>query len=231
MRTFGFIARWLFILCLPVLLLTASIAWAVNSLWLYEQGFDKYRISQATGLSPSELDKAARGLISYFNSGEADINVTVTKDGRTFALFNEREVIHLRDVKELFRLDYRVLLVTLVYALGYAGANLFLKRRLRLAREVATGAGLTLALMLVLGVGILLDFSGLFLQFHLISFTNDLWQLDPSRDYLIMMFPEGFWADAARYIALATFGMAVTLFGASAGYLLIRRRAATVRTA
>ena len=46
-------------LCLPVLLLTASIGWAANSLWLYEYGFDRYGVSQTTGLAEVELEKAA----------------------------------------------------------------------------------------------------------------------------------------------------------------------------
>jgi hypothetical protein len=61
------VARWLFILCLPVLLLTVSIALAVNSQWLYEHGFNKCDVHQTTGLADSELKKAASGLISYFN--------------------------------------------------------------------------------------------------------------------------------------------------------------------
>jgi uncharacterized membrane protein len=32
------------------------------------------------------------------------------------------------------------------------------------------------------------------------SFSNDLWLLDPSKDYLIMMFPQGFFFDAAVFI-------------------------------
>ena len=69
-------ARWLFILCLPVALLTASAAIAANSLWLYQYGFEKYDISQTTGLSNDELDGAAKGLIEYFNSEEENISLT-----------------------------------------------------------------------------------------------------------------------------------------------------------
>jgi len=74
-------AQWLFILCLPVLLLTASIGVAVNSIWLYEYGFEKYSVGQTTGLAEVELGKAARGLIDYFNSDEEYIGLSVVKDG------------------------------------------------------------------------------------------------------------------------------------------------------
>jgi len=216
-------------LCLPVLLLTASLGWATNSLWLYEYGFEKYNVSQVTGLAEVELEKAAAGLIGYFNSDEDYISLTLVKDGEPFELFNQREVIHLKDVKGLIWLDYWVLLGTLVYVLAYAGISLFWRKRRywrRLAWGVVGGGGITLALMLALGLGTLLGFDQLFLQFHLISFTNELWQLDPTRDYLIMLFPQGFWYDATIFCGLATTGLAIILGGVSGGYLLFTRRRA-----
>ena len=227
MKAFTVIAKWLFVLCLPVLLLTASVGWAVNSLWLYEHGFAKYHISQTTGLSDSELGKAARGLISYFNSGQDLINITVEKDGKPFTLFNEREVTHLKDVKDLFWLDYKVLFGTLVYVLAYGGVSLFWRRRRywrQLALGVAIGSGMTLATMLALWIGSLVDFEGLFILFHLISFSNDFWQLNPAMDYQIMLFPEGFWYDATLFIALRATAMAVILGILSAGHLMFNKK-------
>ena len=230
MKGLAIAAKWLFILCLPILLLTASIGWGVNSHWLYKYGFEKYNVSQTTGLAQPELEKAATGLTSYFNSGEANISLTVIKDGKPFELFNQREVIHLKDVKGLIRLDYWVLLGTLIYALAYAGVSLFWRRRRywqRLAWGMVGGGGITLALMLAMGLGILLNFDQLFLQFHLFSFANELWQLDPARDYLIMLFPGGFWYDATLFCALATVGLAIILGGVAGGYLIFTRRRAT----
>ena len=221
------ISRWLFILCLPAILLTAGICIAVNCQGLYEYGFSKYNIEQKAGLEDTQLEKAAGGLISYFNSGEDSIDITVTKDGQPFVLFNQKEIAHLSDVKGLIQLDYWVLLWTSIYALLYAGVNLFWcgqKYRRRLAQAVLYGSGLTLSLMLLLGLMALFNFEGFFLQFHLISFTNDLWQLDPTRDYLIMLFPQGFWYDATIFFALLTVGLTLLLGGAAGGYLFIKRR-------
>ena len=219
MRAIGITAQVIFILCLPVLLFTASIGWAVNSSWLYEYGFDRYNISQNTGLAQSELEKAATGLVRYFNSGEETISLAVTKDDKSFELFNERETAHLRDVKGLIWLNYRVLLGTLIYILGYAAITSFQRKYRRLAWGLVGGGGLTLGLMLILGAGMLLNFNRLFRQFHLISFTNELWLLDPTSDYLIMLFPSGFWFDAALFCALATAGMAIALGGAGGGFI------------
>ena len=218
------LAKWLFILCLPILFITASIAGAANCRPLYEYGFNKYNVSQTTGLAESELQKAANRLVSYFNSNEEYISLTVSKDGKSFPLFNEREVGHLKDVKGLFWLDYWVLLGTLGYVLGYAVIYLFWRKERRpLAQGLVGGSVFTIALVLVLGLGALFSFDQLFLQFHLISFTNDLWLLDPSRDYLIMLFPRGFWYDATLFCALATVIGTTVLGGASAGYLIISK--------
>jgi len=226
LKSLGITAKWVFILCLPILLLTASIGWAVNSFWLYKSGFDKYYVSLTTGLEESELEKAAGGLIGYLNSDEEYISLTVIKDGKPFELFNEREAVHLKDVKKLIRLDYRVLLGTLVYALAYAGVCLFWQRKehwRRLAWGVVGGSSLTLIVMLALGIGALLDFDRLFIQFHLLSFTNEFWMLDPATDYLIMLFPADFWYDTAILCAGITAGLAKVLGGVSGGWLVFNR--------
>ena len=194
----------------------------MNSSGLYSYGFEKYDVSRTTGIAETELEKAATELISYFNSGDEYINVKVMKNGETFQLFNQREIIHLRDVKRLIRLDYYLFLGTLIYVLGYSIASLFWRKKRywrQLAWGVASGSSITLALMLVIGLGTLFNFDQLFLQFHLLSFSNDLWLLDPSRDYLIMLFPGGFWYDVAIFCALVTAGLALILGGAAFEYL------------
>lgn len=231
MKLLNIAAKWLFMLCLPVMLLTASIGLAVNSKWLSEYGFNKYNVSQTTGLADSELEKVASGFISYFNSGEEFISINVIKDGQPFTLFNQREVAHIRDVKGLIWLDYWLLLGTGIYVLGYASISLFWRRRKcwrRLAWGVVGGGGITLGLMLFLGLVAMLDFKGFFLQFHLISFANDLWLLDPTKDYLIMLFPQGFWYDATIFCTLVTVGLALVLAGIAGAYLLLTRRRANL---
>lgn len=232
MKTLSIITKWVFIICLPFLLLTASLAVTVNSLWLYQYGFDKYDVSQRTGLSQEELGKAARGLVSYFNSGEEYINLTVLKDGEPFQLFNQREILHLKDVKGLIWLDYWVLLGTLVFMLAYASVHLLYDRKRNwpsLLQSTAWGSGLTIALMLALGIGSLFGFDQIFYQFHLLSFANDLWQLDPKTDYLIMLFPRGYFYDVTLFFSLAAIAWATVLGGTTGGYLLFNRRHPTTR--
>jgi len=229
LKILGTTAKWLFILCLPILLATAGISWVANSLWLYRDGFHKYNVSQTLAnsgleLADSELEGIYAGLISYFNSDEEYISLTVVKNGEPSKLFTPEETIHFKDVKGLIWLNYWVLLGTLIYTLGYAMVSLFWRKRRywrRLAWGVVGGSGLALALMLALGIGTLVNFEQLFLQFHLISFTNLFWS---AKGYMLLLFPQGFFYDMATFGAGMTAGLAVILGGVAGGYLLLTRK-------
>jgi integral membrane protein (TIGR01906 family) len=194
-------ARVLFVLSLPVLLFTASVSAAANCAWLYDYGFHKYDIPAVTGIDYAELHKAANSIIHYWNSADKTIDITVIKNGQPFTLFNEREVGHLVDVKALFRLAYKFLLGTFIYALVFLALALWVwKDKKLMGVGLMWSAGFSILVVIMLGVTALFDFNWLFTQFHLLSFTNDLWLLNPATDYLIMLFPEGFWSDAVFVI-------------------------------
>jgi integral membrane protein (TIGR01906 family) len=224
-KIFETVFRWVFILCLPLLLLTAAFRIPASSAFFYDYLFNKYQVGTTTGLDKAALKATAQGLVDYFNSDQEYIDLTVTKDGQPFKLFNEREITHLKDVKGLFRFDLTVLLATGVFALAYAVFNVLRNReaRRRLARAALIGGGLTLALMAAMGIGMLFNFDSLLLEFHLLSFSNDFWQLDPTRDYLIMLITHGFMYDGAFTVAGATALGALLVGGAGGGYLLYSR--------
>ena len=62
------------------------------------------------------------------------------------------------------------------------------------------GSGLALGLMVFLALWCWLGFDQLFYLFHIASFRNEYWMLDPSEDYLIRLFPEPFFYDAALLV-------------------------------
>jgi integral membrane protein (TIGR01906 family) len=225
-KAYDIVTRWLFILCLPFVIMTGTIAWAFNSSWIYESGFARNNVGLTTGLDKAALEDVAGALVRYWNSADEYIDLTVTRNGAPLVLFNEREAEHLKDVKVLVWLDYRVLLFTGFYCLACAANVLLFQKHLRrtLAGGLVWGSGLTLAAMLALGAGIVAGFDQLFLQFHLFSFANDLWQLDPARDYLIMLVPRDFWYETFLIGAGVAAGVAVVLGGVGGVCLFITRR-------
>ncbi|HEX78107.1 MAG TPA: TIGR01906 family membrane protein [Dehalococcoidia bacterium] len=217
------VAGLLFVLALPAFFLSVSLGGAVNSLSLYRYGFDKY---QKTDLERAQLDAVARELIRYFNSGEEAIQITVESGGKQVALFSQREVIHLRDVQQLIQLDYRVMWGASSYLGAFiVGLGVWKRRRLwsHLARMALWGSGVTLVLMLALGLAMLLGFDRFFLSFHQVSFANEYWLL-PEDAALVNLFPEAFFRDAALFVAGAVLAEAIMVGGAALAIMRKARR-------
>ena len=228
----GWILAALFIIAVPLFLVANSVSWAVNDLRLYRYGFDKYDISAVTGIEPEGLMVAARQIRGYFNSGREPIDIRAEIFGDERDLFNEREVLHMGDVKRLIRGLYWVDIAATAYLVAFAAAGFLLRGRsffASLSRRLMWGGGLTVALIVLIGVFALTGFDSLFSTFHQASFSNDFWRLDPTKDYLVMMFPEGFWFDATLFVGLGTVVQALVIGGAAGGFLVFQRRHARRR--
>jgi integral membrane protein (TIGR01906 family) len=221
------LATGLCVVALPLGLIASSVRLVTLDRGFYLAEFARYDRGTVVGLSPEELRVVANSFIAYFLGPPGRMNVQVARSGGIQPLFNERELIHMEDVQALMHLIFRVQGVTLGYAAVYGLAGLALGRRAFLpwaARALAGGAGLTLALILGLGALALTDFSGVFVQFHLLSFSNDLWILDPRTDNLIRLFPQEFFLDATLRIAALTVLQALVLGVAGTAGMLATRR-------
>jgi integral membrane protein (TIGR01906 family) len=221
------LATFIFIVALPVALVTSNVRFAANEGRLYEYGFDRYDAEARTGIDRDELSRAGRELREYFNNDEETVSIRVIEDGREVSLFNDRETAHLRDVKDLFQLTFRVQEVTLVIVLVYvAGVFVWARERpLRsLARQTLAASLLVGAVIVALAIVAVTGFDRAFEEFHVISFNNDLWKLDPRTDHLIQMFPEDFWFDATMFVGLLTLVEAGLLALVAGAYLFFSGR-------
>ena len=90
----------LFIVCIPILILSGAVTWAINDIGLYQKGFDKYHISTKTGISSDNLTDVSRQIQRYFNSPDEPLFVKTKIFGDERILFNDREATHMRDVKK-----------------------------------------------------------------------------------------------------------------------------------
>lgn len=217
-RALRIAAAVLFVISVPALLLTSNVRAAANDIRLYEYGFTKYDASAATGLAEAELHDIADSMIVYFNSDEEFVEVDV---------FTEREVAHLKDVKGLIRLMYTLQIAAAAYIGAFVVVGLALRRGAlwrSLASRFIWGSAATIALLAVLGIWATVGFEQMFLLFHLTSFSNDLWQLNPG-DYMLLMFPQAFFNDAALIIAGATVAEALIIGGLAWALLRLKGKA------
>ena len=226
LRHAAFLPALLVVVSLPLFLITASVAWSVNDQGLYRRGFERYDVSTVTRITDPDLLQAGAEIRSYFNSRQEPLAVRTKIQGIEQELFNRREVLHMADVKRLIWLVYGVAAATGGYLLLSTLAGLAWKPKRHapvLAKLYLSGGVLTLALLLVFGLLALGGFDRLFLTFHQISFSNDLWQLNQNTDYLLMMFPQQFWFYATVWVTTFTVVGALVAMIISGGYLITHR--------
>lgn len=229
MKSLLFATRFIFIICLPVLLFTATVAVGFNSKWIYVRGFEKYDVQKSLAdnglnLTDTDMKEIANGFIHYFNSGDEYINISVRQDGESVSLFTTEEAIHFKDVKGLVRLDYYVAIATFAYCLIFTLVSILMGKdisRKKLAWNVIIGSSVTIILMLVMGIGILLDFNSLFLRFHFLAFTNEFWSVEGN---MLLLTPGGFWNDAILYGTITIIISAIILGSVSGAYLVYSSR-------
>lgn len=214
------LARWIsslaFVVALPLLIVLTNVRVAASEPRIQILGFSRYDVSGTTGVARIELDEAARDISRYFRDDRQALGTRVHIDGEETALFNPREVGHMRDVKALMQGAFRLQELAFVVVAAYVSIAVLWSRERslrRLARLAMVGGLVTCGLLGLTAAAMLVGFEELFVQFHLLSFSNDLWQLDPRTDHLVQMFPIEFWFQVSLAVGVISIleGAAVTL--------------------
>lgn len=197
------------ILALPALFITTNVRVAFQSQTLYTYAIDAFDAPERTGVERDELIKGMAGLIDYFESDEDLITTEIVVNGISEPLFTEREALHFRDVRDLLHRTYFVQAVATVVMLGILVAAIVAAARGRpdlaaiIFRRIRQTAVWTV--VAIIGIGLFAALGGfnfLFLQFHLLSFSNDLWQ-GTANDRMIQLFPQMFFLQGTLLIGLA----------------------------
>ena len=217
-RTILSAASVLLVMGLVILNALAAVYLMAFDLGLYRSLWLAYGVPDTTGMTLDELSEAGQALLDYFEGKSETPQRTVLIDGVSRPLYNETELLHLADVKSLFRFGFTLQGVA---AAEVVGISLFLWRAGRkrsLGTSLLSAAAVCLGLLAALAIPARLDFGTWWMDFHLITFSNDLWLLDPATDWLIRMFPEGFFLSAITRIGLYSAGISTAF--AVLGFLI-----------
>jgi len=121
-------------------------------------------------------------------------------------LFNEREISHMIDVRDLtvaMLAIWRILIVFFAIVLFFGWKNNWLRA---LFHALENGAKITLTIILGILVYVWINFNQLFTIFHQVFFEGDSWLFYLS-DTLIRLFPLKFWQD----LFIGSFGIITSL--------------------
>jgi integral membrane protein (TIGR01906 family) len=204
----------LLIVSLPWFLALTSLLPLLSPVFLRLQ-YARPDVPPSTKFSPQERQETAEAAACYLVSGEGiDYLANLTgQDGS--ALFNERELTHMVDVKVLLgkaiALDL-VLALLLVASVGILIASK--ETRDRTPGYLLAGSLVAPALAIAALVVVPLQFQWFFVEFHHVFFEGDTW-LFPRSDTLIQLFPEQFWFNGLQaWLLLVMAESAILAIGA-----------------
>lgn len=216
----GSVIAW----CMVIIGILLSVIFVLafnRSFYSYE--YQKGDQAAQIGMSDADLMKATDTLLDYLEDKRDDITVTATISGTKTEVFNERESLHMVDVKALYQNAVKArngLLVTGIALL----ICLCLRHKEQWHQILSKGYRYGMSLILMVVVLILIwavaDFYDFWMDFHYLFFDNDLFLLDPNTSVMINMFPEPFFSDLVILIIIV-FGL-ISVIIAVILYLLNR---------
>lgn len=212
------IIRWFIIIAMPFFLglgmILAVIAWDYPS-------FEYQRIPpDRFGFTPEERLAYAHATLDYLQRPEPSEEVIYLLEELRLPnsdepLYNEREIGHMLDVKDLtdaIRTLWRVAAVLVIGGLAF----LLLQPGLRSIgyRAIYQGGLATVIILAAIAIFIGVGWSIFFVQFHELLFPPGTWTFAFS-DSLIRLFPEQFWFDIGVIMSVGALllGVIVTVLG------------------
>lgn len=178
--------KTLFVISLILLIITLNFKLLALNQNFYQKEFNKLNIYNKI----PDADKNTLNLINYIKDREP-LN----------SFFNEKEKLHMKDVKDLIQeifLLFYILLILTILLLIYL---IYTKNYKIILNSIFLSSLLTIIIILILSLS-LINFDVSFTKFHLMAFTNNLWQLNPETDNLINLFPLEFFYDITKQIII-----------------------------
>lgn len=170
----------------------------------YRQEYQKLDTAEQIGMSDADLQNATDALLDYLRGKRDDLCVQAVVRGQQREVFNQREILHMADVKTLYLWAMRIGNGLLILAVAFYLWAWLGKRDIKtILSGYLQGNYVLLGLIAALGIYAALDFNSFWTGFHKIFFTNDLWLLDPRTDILIQMVPEQFFFDLVMRIVVS----------------------------
>lgn len=222
--TYAQLLRWAIIIAMPIFLGFGTIRAVIN--WNYP-AFEYPRIMpDRYGWTPQQRLDLAEATLAYMQRWEpADDVIFMLEELRdpntAEPLYNEREIQHMIDVKNLTdAIQIGAWLATIVVVGGLV--ILLWKPNTRTAayKALYVGGLTTVAILAFLALLIVLAWGFFFQTFHELLFPPGTWTFNYT-DALIRLFPEQFWFDAGLILSLTPLFLGfITAF---VGWFLLRR--------
>lgn len=189
----------------------------------YEREYEKYSVLESLNMEMDDVMEVTDRMMAYLIGNYPELSIVTMVDGKEQDFFNEQDRLHMWDVKNLFLGGLKLRTIAIVLFVVMIVLLVAMKADLPaiLPKSYYRALSISIVLVTVLAAFVMTNFNKVFVIFHEIFFTNDLWLFDPRTDYMIRMLPEGFFYDMvirigglfiAGLVALGVFSWAMQKF-------------------
>lgn len=206
---------------LVLIALSTGIRYGATEEGFYDKTFEKLDSRTKVGLNEEDFEAVKDLLIDYVGLKTEEFSVMVHLEGQEVDFFNDKERSHMVDVRNLFVLNRNVQVMATLFVLAlYLMGKYGLKQKRILIDGLILSGPLMLIFIALVGIMATQDFTGIFIKFHELFFSNELWLLDPATDRMIVLLQEEFFSAIALRIGVYT--LLISGFGMAMGIVLRR---------
>lgn len=192
---------WAFTL-LGVLFIALLLIWATHPKVMTNY-FLKYSQAEQGGVSPGDYPYIAQTITRYLKGQNPSMDISLPIGGTSQKLFNQKELLHMQDIRALIHLGTIILTAGALF-LAFLLIFYAKSKKIRLLTRALYKSCMAMFLLIIfLGLWAVIDFNSLFIVFHQLLFTNDLWLLNPLKDRLIQLMPLDFFVQYAKTLILS----------------------------
>ena len=189
------ILQVLLILMIPFIVLIGAVRLLTTPAFAVFEYNRSWFPSDPYGMNKPERLRWSAYAIKYL-SNDAEINyLGDLRFEDDTAVFNERELKHMIDVKQVMKSSFTVWYALLGFSFAVLIWFLVMREWKVFGLALTWGAWLTIGLLVSVLVFVAISFNQLFERFHQLFFADGSWVFYQS-DTLIRLFPLEFWRDA-----------------------------------
>lgn len=193
------IPKHFLVLFLTIFIILLGFRLTIFDFDFYERQFEENNVYERYG--KEIVDKNALELINHLKEG-----YPLHTD-----FFNEKEKVHLKDVKIIVDNFLSLFYLSIIFSFFILISLLYKKQHSEIFSSLFFSSICASVILLILFL-FSFNFQGFFINFHKAFFSNELWLLNAETDNLISLFPESFFSSALKRIMLIDLIIAIATF-------------------
>ncbi len=194
----------------PFIIFVTAVEGAVFDKTFFMQQMQANDVVENTGIYPDDMKLVVDEILSFLKGDRADFDIQARLTQKNpkqelayVSIFNQKEITHMVDVRDLFQFFLALRDIALAAAL-ILFVVLLEQDPAAIIKSLFYGSAIYLGIFIIIGGCFIFNFDASFTLFHKLFFSNNLWLMDPATDRIIWIVPEPFFFNLISRMVIYT---------------------------